>query len=576
MKTYSVNPNPTPRSGTAFVDREFLFPSPVRMLTLISSPSSDSHLYFHFAPLSKAKSSPIATNGTESWVPMQGVVRNFATVVFEKPIHSIYFSGDTGASGLPADFAVLASDDIVSLENAQGSAGSSIPNPLPVTGPLTEAELVSNFPLPVVIVGGLADPLDTKDAADGQEGDPYSQNLTVIGAVRDGDGNIQALTYDEGNGGLDVSIKNEPVVSITGTVSTELDNWAGAALSAAIADAPTGSEVAPVMRSIQRKKTTVETTANLNASTTFTGAWHDSELDGTLFVYATVFCGNKASSSLSFLIEQSDDNTNANFTETASKSFSGNTVGNIGINTPSGVLSKVGALIRARYWRVKWGNSAGAATTSLEITSCALSYIPSLTVNQSTSPATDDTPQDIAPTIPLLMDAPSALADGQSSSQFFRAMGGAAVEPLAVAGWIFGGTATGSATTGRNWQKARTPVVFKTVSATASGSTAVWTPGTGNKVRLLKFKVQVTGNATLAVGAVLTIKLLDAAADLNLTHDVFVPTAALGTGEVFDSGWIDLGNYGALSAAVNQALNVNLSAALATGNVRVIACGTEE
>ena len=130
--------------------------------------------------------------------------------------------------------------------------------------------------------------------------------------------------------------------------------------------------------------------------------------------------------------------------------------------------------------------------------------------------------------------------------------------------------------TGNDYDRQRTPVVYQTVQAAAAGSTALWTPAVGRKFRLMRYRVEVTGNATLAAPAVLTIKLLDAAADTNQTSDSFVPGAAVSTqGCQYQSGWIDLGN-GLLSAAANNVLNVNLSAALTAGNVRVDAIGTEE
>jgi len=64
---------------------------------------------------------------------------------------------------------------------------------------------------------------------------------------------------------------------------------------------------------------------------------------------------------------------------------------------------------------------------------------------------------------------------------------------------------------------------------------------------------------------------------MPIAFDVFVPMTAVTT--VIGDGLeqqLSLGAFGILSATANNALNVNLSAALATGNVRVIAMGTEE
>lgn len=123
----------------------------------------------------------------------------------------------------------------------------------------------------------------------------------------------------------------------------------------------------------------------------------------------------------------------------------------------------------------------------------------------------------------------------------------------------------------------RVPDTFKTVATAANGNTALWTPAAGKKFRLMGYRVDVTGNAAAAAGAVKTISLFDGAAGATgLVHSVFVPGAALAAGALYTSGWIDLGKLGYLSTAANNVLNVNLSTALTAGVVRVIACGTEE
>lgn len=117
------------------------------------------------------------------------------------------------------------------------------------------------------------------------------------------------------------------------------------------------------------------------------------------------------------------------------------------------------------------------------------------------------------------------------------------------------------------------PNAFHSMQATSSGSTAVWSPASGKKFRLQQFRVQVTANATLGAAGVLTVELLDSATNLNITHDIYLPTS--GTTNSYDSGWVNLGS-GLQSAAANNVLNVNLSAALTSGNVRVTAGGIEE
>lgn len=129
---------------------------------------------------------------------------------------------------------------------------------------------------------------------------------------------------------------------------------------------------------------------------------------------------------------------------------------------------------------------------------------------------------------------------------------------------------------GVSFDKVRTPSASKSVAATAAGNTALWTPTTGTKFRLLRYCVEVTGNASQAVAGVITITLFDGAAGVTgQVHSVFVPGAAAAGAALFTSPWVDLGN-GFISVLVNNVLNINLSAALATGVCRVlVACGEE-
>ena len=144
---------------------------------------------------------------------------------------------------------------------------------------------------------------------------------------------------------------------------------------------------------------------------------------------------------------------------------------------------------------------------------------------------------------------------------------------------MWGGSFAGTANAAKQGSTlARTSTVFNTVQATASGNTAIWTSGTGNRWRLLAFQIIVTANASIAVGGVVTVRFQDVAANLGIAHDIFIPTVAITTSIAsgYDSGWIQIGTFGILAAATATVLNVNLSSALATGNVRVNVAGTEE
>jgi hypothetical protein len=174
----------------------------------------------------------------------------------------------------------------------------------------------------------------------------------------------------------------------------------------------------------------------------------------------------------------------------------------------------------------------------------------------------------------------SAFADNFANVNYFSSSA-SGQGPLLVADEIYGGAFSGTANAALSgWSKMRAPTVFKTVQATATGNTAIWTPGSGNKFRLMKYQIEATGNLALTAAGVLTVSFQDATTGMPIAHDIYVPATAFTSGQAYNSGWVDLGAFGILSAAANNALNVNLSFALTgaggAGNIRVNVCGTEE
>ena len=130
---------------------------------------------------------------------------------------------------------------------------------------------------------------------------------------------------------------------------------------------------------------------------------------------------------------------------------------------------------------------------------------------------------------------------------------------------------------GAGTRMTRTPVIFHSAVVTASGNTAVWTPTSGKKFRLMRFMLVLTAEAKQATTGDLTVKFQDDTTDIGIGLPVYVPSAAIAApiGEAWNSGWIDLGN-GYLSTTANNVLNVNLSAALTGGEFGIMVAGTEE
>jgi hypothetical protein len=314
----------------------------------------------------------------------------------------------------------------------------------------------------------------------------------------------------------------------------------------------------PAQTTTLRKHTNVETKTPLAANAVFTGAWHDSQVDGVTFVMAYALASN-ASAGGGFVLDQSDDISNPGFS----------ILGTNSINVAANTLAILSTPLRTRYWRVRYTNGA-TPDTSLEITTCAFDVPPIF--NGSNNGAIQGINGPLVP-VNLVAQASSSgtlQGDNQTSVPFFA--GG--VEAFT---FMYGGAFSGTANAAlQGYSKARTPTVFKVVTATAAGSTALWTPGTGNKFRLLAWRIVISQTTTLAAAGDEVIKLLDSATDIAQDVTVRIAAAAGTSGALYDSGWQQLGTFGVLSAAANNVLNVNLGTACATGGVQVLVAGTEE
>lgn len=128
----------------------------------------------------------------------------------------------------------------------------------------------------------------------------------------------------------------------------------------------------------------------------------------------------------------------------------------------------------------------------------------------------------------------------------------------------------------------------KKIAVTHAGSTAaaaatnIWTPLGTNFIRLLRYRIILSGNIT-AGAAAFAVSLADvtpagvATVIASTTVNLAVPVAALASlnrGAWYDSGEIDLGT-GYKTAAVGNSLAINLSEVLTAGLVTCILRGIE-
>ena len=404
----------------------------------------------------------------------------------------------------------------------------------------------------------------------GTTGSPAPSSATEIGTI-DGSGNLQGASASNP---VPVSAAALPLPAnaaketggnlaiLAGAVSSgigqeNIAQWAGTGVSAPPASGvpAAGTEVAPVIKTLLRKSTSILTTTALTANQVFTSAWFDTQPTGDVEVICS-WVSTGAGQALTVEIQETDDTANAGMEHRAGY-------------WPASTYSWVLAQIRCRYWRVVF-TCNGSNMTTFELSATASSTANVVQIQGTTA-----------------QGAASAIALSGGGDIVIEPVVGAGTDAAIVArGWLANDNATSVAIGVTNFNvkdgssnslmAVRNPTTFKTVQATASGNTALWTPTSGKKFRLMRLIIDFTANVSQSAGGVITLTFQDSTTGLPISFDVFVPTAAVTTTQGgYTSGWIDLGN-GILSAAANNVLNVNLSAALATGNARVTACGTEE
>jgi hypothetical protein len=370
-------------------------------------------------------------------------------------------------------------------------------------------------------------------------------------------------------------------------LSENVAQWGGTAVSASPASGSpaVGTEVAPVVRPILRKFGYTPNTTQLGNGGVFRGpgtlgaganaGWVDASATGGHFIAATVF-SDQGSSQGALVIQQSDDFTNANMMILSAR----NPAVGAGLFTLESVL-------KCRYWRVVYTNGS-TPTTQFEIAITESTEVPYVIIASSTSLGGTTPVQGVQSSLNQNGSPTSALRivplnisvnTEQNAGSIFIGDGQLVAGNDAIPATL--GYAVTSSGTLPAMSALRTPNVFKTasVSAATTGNSAVWTPTSGKKFRLMRFQITAQGLAATATGVV-TVSFQDATTGITIgTYDVDVPAVAnVVSGVTNISGaWIDLGN-GFLSAAANNVLNFNISAAGAgtVGTYRINVCGTEE
>lgn len=337
----------------------------------------------------------------------------------------------------------------------------------------------------------------------------------------------------------------------------DIGKWAGGFLSPASNTAGDGSRVMPDARITPRRIGQILTVAPLPANGSYISQWFDVNQTGDFVVFSGVKADQNGAGGTSYFLEQTDDVSNPAFIATVSS-----------LAYFGGTFRTVSGPITSRYWRLRFVNGA-VAQSNFELTFVTSpNFAPataSLAVGSSQAVLTTQLIQPIT-AVPGTFDnitsglnQPVVYSTGISQGAIFQA-------------------AVPHIYNGASWDRNRTPIIFKTATAVNAGNTAAWTPAAGKKFRLMRYQIELTENATLAVAAVVTVKFQDNVTDFAFQHDQYIPAAAgVATGEAWRSGWIDMGN-GYISLVANNVLNFNIGggANLTAGQFRINVCGTEE
>lgn len=341
----------------------------------------------------------------------------------------------------------------------------------------------------------------------------------------------------------------------------DIANWAGALLSPASQQA-TSAPVCPDVRAAARKYCGVVYNGPLAANAPFTGPWIDTQQTGGIYLILNIF------TTQAFAI----NNTILQGAEDPSNPFSVRSIITATTTNPNAV-NTYGIVIPTRYWRAL-GTMGGTSATQVLYTYQELNFVPPLqnyTSNNGTGALT--------PALPSLVNANSGSL-GADGGVLSGAVTNSAGSPSSIAVTPYLSTAA-SIGSGGGAVVQRTPNIFRGSQFSAAGQNIIWTPRVGFKIRLMKYKFEVSEDVTISGGPLPVnlafTNLLNSGATTgasianllgpNYTHRFVAPSAVLATsGQLYESDWIDLGN-GSLAPTANFPLAVGLMVPQTTGAI---------
>jgi hypothetical protein len=356
--------------------------------------------------------------------------------------------------------------------------------------------------------------------------------------------------------------------------------WAGSLLSPASSSAGDGTQVGPSVRPIQRKYASVFTNTPLLANVTYLSSWIDTQGTGGVFLFGQVL-SNQASAAIGFIIQGSNDISNPGLTAQIGTTAAG-------LFVSANVIGNVVAFCPYRYWRVQYTNGASTQGT-FEIVVTESNIPPGITMGGTNFVNGWPTAWNIpyvgvtggtSPNNVSIGPIATLSTNGTGGSTFDNGTTFEALTSQQGANISIGVTpllqTSAAVTNGAVAQ--RTPNMWHGSQFSGTGANNIWMPPSTKKARMMKYKIEVSADATIAGGAApinlqfnqqlgtATDSILPYGSTLGFTHRLVVPGSSASSFLGYDSGWIDLGN-GVLGPTAGRALQMGIQVPQSTAAI---------
>lgn len=326
-----------------------------------------------------------------------------------------------------------------------------------------------------------------------------------------------------------------------------------------------GPEFLAGVRNITKKYGQVLLSRPIGVSETWQSPWFDTNQTGGTYISANVFLNSSLNSvNNAFQIQGTNNPGNSNSLTML--------VGSVSAQVGSSTVFNLQAPCPYRYWRVTLTNAA-TVTTVTEVTAVEFNIPPGVSVTQSAVGK-------LLVTTEVGDASTGGYFDGAQYVGMAMTTNAGVDVPSVMPAFVTSSVPGGG--TQSTFTAARTPNIFRGGQLlTSAGGIQIWSPALTKKIRLMKYKIEVGEDATgggsnpvpFSLGfawgtATLAGVTQSYTSTVGYLHRFVTPaTTPLATsGNIYDSGWVDLGN-GAISGGAGAGLFAGLQIPQSTSPV---------